>query len=115
MQFSHSMKKTHIALAFHPSAGKKSVCWAIGFALIQTDFKIQKLLKLNIKILVAGTGTGQQSIGSAVTFSGSSVDAIDLSKSSLSYALRKSKELRVKNINFSGGSFEIDFLERSMT
>lgn len=65
------------------------------------------------KILVAGTGTGQQSIGSAVTFSGSSVDAIDLSKSSLSYALRKSKELRVKNINFfQADLFEIDFLEK---
>lgn len=65
------------------------------------------------KILVAGTGTGQQSIGSAVTFSGANVDAIDLSKSSLSYALRKSKELRVKNINFfQADLFEIDFLEK---
>ena len=44
------------------------------------------------KILVAGTGTGQQSIGSSLAFSGGNVDAIDLSKSSLSYALRKSKE-----------------------
>ena len=65
------------------------------------------------KILVAGTGTGQQSIGSAVTFSGGNVDAIDLSKSSLSYALRKSKDLRVKNINFfQADLFEIDFLEK---
>lgn len=67
----------------------------------------------NPQILVAGTGTGQQAIGAATVINNCNVDAFDLSKSSLSYAIRKSKELDVKNINFfQADLFELDFLDR---
>ena len=50
-------------------------------------------------ILVAGCGTGQHSIGTAVRFKNSNVLAIDLSLSSLAYAKRKTEELSITNIN----------------
>ena len=52
------------------------------------------------KILIAGCGTGQHSIGTAKSFKGSEVLAIDLSLSSLAYARRKTDELDVKNIEY---------------
>lgn len=51
-------------------------------------------------ILVAGCGTGQHSIGTAVRFRSSKVLAIDLSLSSLAYAKRKTDELGVQNIEY---------------
>ena len=52
------------------------------------------------KILIAGCGTGQHSIGTAARFKGSKVLAIDLSLSSLSYAKRKTEELGIQNIDY---------------
>ena len=52
------------------------------------------------KILVAGCGTGQHSIGTAARFKGSNVLAVDLSLSSLSYAKRKTEELGIRNIEY---------------
>ena len=52
------------------------------------------------KILIAGCGTGQHSIGTATKFKHSQVLAIDLSLSSLAYAKRKTKELSIKNIDY---------------
>lgn len=52
------------------------------------------------KILVAGCGTGQHSIGTATRFSNCTVLAIDLSSSSLAYAQRKTEELGIKNIDY---------------
>ena len=51
------------------------------------DNKIKEVEAPNI--LIAGCGTGQHSIGTAVRFKASKVLAIDLSLSSLSYAKRK--------------------------
>jgi 2-polyprenyl-3-methyl-5-hydroxy-6-metoxy-1,4-benzoquinol methylase/Flp pilus assembly protein TadD len=58
-------------------------------------------------ILVAGCGTGQHSIGVANRIENSKIEAIDLSFSSLSYAIRKTKELEIKNIKY----FQADILE----
>ena len=58
-------------------------------------------------ILIAGCGTGQHSIGVATRIKDSKIEAIDLSFSSLSYAIRKTKELKVKNIKY----FQADILE----
>lgn len=55
------------------------------------------------KILVAGCGTGQHALAAATRFANSSVLAVDLSLSSLSYATRKSRELGVVNIDFMQG------------
>jgi len=59
------------------------------------------------EILIAGCGTGQHSLGTASRFSNSSVLAVDLSLSSLSYAIRKTQELAISNINY----MQADILE----
>ena len=51
-------------------------------------------------LLIAGCGTGQHSISTAVRFSRSKVLAVDLSLSSLAYAKRKTKELGIQNIEY---------------
>ena len=55
------------------------------------------------EILIAGCGTGVQSISVAKQFPRSNVVALDLSKSSLAFALRKTKELGISNINYVHG------------
>ncbi len=51
-------------------------------------------------ILIAGCGTGQQSIDAAHLFPQSKILAIDLSVSSLCYAKRKTEELGIRNIDY---------------
>ena len=55
------------------------------------------------EILVAGCGTGQHALTTASRFSNARVLAVDLSLSSLSYALRKTHELDVSNIEYVQG------------
>ncbi|MCH7865376.1 MAG: class I SAM-dependent methyltransferase [Proteobacteria bacterium] len=52
------------------------------------------------EILVAGCGTGQQALVIASRFLNARVLAVDLSLSSLSYALRKTNELGLSNIEY---------------
>jgi 2-polyprenyl-3-methyl-5-hydroxy-6-metoxy-1,4-benzoquinol methylase len=77
----------------------------------KTISDIVNSLKLNInnssiidvnhpKILVAGCGTGQHSISTALRFANSEVLAVDLSLSSLAYAKRKTQELGIANISY---------------
>ncbi len=54
----------------------------------------------NPKILVAGCGTGQHAIKTASMFLNAHVLAVDLSLASLSYAKRKTKELKISNIEY---------------
>jgi len=61
------------------------------------------------EILVAGCGTGQHALGTATRFSNARVLALDLSLSSLSYALRKTKEFEISNIEFA----QADIMELS--
>jgi cytochrome c-type biogenesis protein CcmH/NrfG len=57
----------------------------------------------DIDILIAGCGTGQESIESAQQFPASRVLAIDLSRSSLGYARRKTDEAGVTNVDYTQG------------
>jgi len=52
------------------------------------------------EVLIAGCGTGSQSILFALRFRGVRVLAIDLSLSSISYAKRKTQELGITNIEY---------------
>jgi 2-polyprenyl-3-methyl-5-hydroxy-6-metoxy-1,4-benzoquinol methylase len=52
------------------------------------------------QILVAGCGTGQHAISTALRFPGARVLAVDLSIASLAYAKRKTTELGVQNIEY---------------
>jgi 2-polyprenyl-3-methyl-5-hydroxy-6-metoxy-1,4-benzoquinol methylase len=51
-------------------------------------------------ILVAGCGTGQNAIGTALRFAGASVLAIDFSTKSLGYAKRKTREVGLQNVEY---------------
>lgn len=51
-------------------------------------------------ILIAGCGTGQQSIEAALKYKNCSVVAIDISTNSLAYAKKKSEEFGFKNIKY---------------
>lgn len=64
-----------------------------------------------LDILVAGCGTGQHSISTSKRFNECRVKAIDLSRSSLAYAIRKTQEQRIDNIEYLHG----DILEISDT
>jgi SAM-dependent methyltransferase len=52
------------------------------------------------RVLVAGCGTGQNAIATARRFPGASLIAIDLSRASLAYASRKTRELGVDGIDY---------------
>jgi SAM-dependent methyltransferase/tetratricopeptide (TPR) repeat protein len=52
------------------------------------------------EILVAGCGTGHEAAQLAAAFPAANVLAIDLSLSSLSYAVRKAREMKLTNITF---------------
>lgn len=54
----------------------------------------------DLDILIAGCGTGQQSIETARQFRDARVLAVDLSMASLCYAKRKTEELGIKNIEY---------------
>ena len=54
----------------------------------------------NPNILIAGCGTGQQSIGTAARFKNSTVLAVDISLASLAYAKRRTQELSFRNIDY---------------
>ncbi|MFV1851090.1 MAG: tetratricopeptide repeat protein [Thalassospira sp.] len=66
-----------------------------------------------LETLVAGCGTGQHAIQAASRFTNTSLVAVDLSLSSLSYALRKSREMNVSNIDYiQGDILELEKLDR---
>jgi SAM-dependent methyltransferase len=54
----------------------------------------------DLKVLVAGCGTGRHAIRTARRFAHAQVLAIDLSRASLAYAARKAAELKQENIRF---------------
>jgi tetratricopeptide (TPR) repeat protein/SAM-dependent methyltransferase len=53
-----------------------------------------------LRVLIAGCGTGQQSIEAALVYADAQVLAIDLSLASLGYAKRKTVELGLTNIDY---------------
>jgi Tfp pilus assembly protein PilF/SAM-dependent methyltransferase len=60
-----------------------------------------------VEVLVAGCGTGQHPISMAQTFRDARVLAVDLSLASLSYAIRKTRELGLGNVEYA----QADLLE----
>ena len=64
-------------------------------------------------VLVAGCGTGKHALGTASRFLNCNVLAVDLSLSSLSYAMRKTQELGITNIEYMQGDIlRLNQLER---
>jgi len=60
----------------------------------------RKLGKSEIDVLIAGCGTGQHAIETAQRFAGAKVLAVDLSLTSLAYALRKTRALERTNVEY---------------
>lgn len=56
-----------------------------------------------LNVLIAGCGTGDHPIRSALRFENARVVAVDLSRVSLAYALRKTRELSIENIEYLQG------------
>jgi tetratricopeptide (TPR) repeat protein/SAM-dependent methyltransferase len=54
----------------------------------------------DVDMLIAGCGTGQHPFQSALTFSGVQILAVDLSLTSLAYALRKSRAACMTNVDY---------------
>jgi tetratricopeptide (TPR) repeat protein/2-polyprenyl-3-methyl-5-hydroxy-6-metoxy-1,4-benzoquinol methylase len=71
---------------------------------LQSKFPLSPYKRLvddkNLRILVAGCGTGQHPIGSAQLIKGARLLAIDLSMASLAYAKRKTAELGIESIEY---------------
>jgi Tfp pilus assembly protein PilF/SAM-dependent methyltransferase len=71
-------------------------------ALLRAQFPFAQFEPLSndvtMELLVAGCGTGQESIEAAQQFPGARVLAIDLSRASLAYARRKSRAAGVANV-----------------
>mgnify|MGYP003391871877 CR=1 FL=1 len=57
----------------------------------------------NIKVLIAGCGTGKQVVQLASVLPRADITAVDLSSSSLAYAIRKTEEYNIDNITFLHG------------
>jgi 2-polyprenyl-3-methyl-5-hydroxy-6-metoxy-1,4-benzoquinol methylase len=55
------------------------------------------------RVLVAGCGTGQHAVATALRYPGGTVLAVDLSLASLAYAKRKSAELGIANVEYRQG------------
>ncbi len=58
------------------------------------------LPRSGVRILVAGCGTGRHAIQAALRFADSRVLALDLSLASLAYAVRKTREMELTNIEY---------------
>ena len=58
------------------------------------------------QILIAGCGTGEQVVGWSA-YKNAKITAIDLSNKSLAYSIRKSNELKLKNVNY----YHLDLLD----
>ncbi len=54
----------------------------------------------NISTLIPGCGTGRQPIETAMMYKNTDITAIDISASSLAYAVRKTKEFKIGNIRY---------------
>jgi Tfp pilus assembly protein PilF/ubiquinone/menaquinone biosynthesis C-methylase UbiE len=61
------------------------------------------ILHASIEILIAGCGTGRQPIHAALHFESVEVLAVDISKSSLAYAIRMARKYDAMNIRFMQG------------
>ena len=87
---------------------------SIGLALRGLNFDIGEYNSPeNPEILIAGCGTGQNVLETASGYKNARVLAIDLSLSSLSYAMRKTNELNISNIEYAQADImELGSLDR---
>jgi tetratricopeptide (TPR) repeat protein/SAM-dependent methyltransferase len=81
-------------------------CWVKTVATPGSGFPGERLGG-RPSILIAGCGTGQHSMETAKTYPNADILAVDLSLTSLGYALRKTREAKVANVRYA----QADILE----
>jgi len=88
----------------------------VGEVLQELEIKLsfnEEHFSVSPDILIAGCGTGQHALSTASRFKDCNILAVDLSLNSLSYAIRKTKELGVSNIEYMQADIlELNSLER---
>ncbi len=87
---------------FTKSELAKPIYKSIQNEVTKKDLTFSEVLKsptATPKVLIAGCGTGNQVIV-ASRYKNATITAIDLSSSSLAYAIRKTKEYRMENVTF---------------
>ena len=67
------------------------------------DERFTHIDNVKTRTLIAGCGTGQQSINTSQVFEKSDILAVDLSATSIAYAARKTKEYKINNIEYALG------------
>ena len=72
----------------------------LGGRFAHAQFQRMGKANADLDVLIAGCGTGQHSIEAALLFRGARILAIDLSRASLAYALRKTRELKIPGIEY---------------
>jgi ubiquinone/menaquinone biosynthesis C-methylase UbiE/Flp pilus assembly protein TadD len=80
-----------------------------NFIILPAHKVIAPKYKIKDKVLIAGCGTGQHIFHTFVANPHSEITAIDLSSSSLAYAIKKTREYGIKNVRF----FQADILKLS--
>lgn len=64
---------------------------------------LQLKQSINKDVLIAGCGTGQEVAHTSFRMPNASIDAVDLSRTSLGYACRKAQEQKITNVRFLHG------------
>lgn len=72
----------------------------LRFEKLPKPEKIVTSLARTPEILIAGCGTGQQPISMAIGMPYAKFTAIDISKQSIAYAIKRTKEHKIKNIKY---------------
>lgn len=70
---------------------------------VDLEFGVNASITEAPRVLVAGCGTGQHPIESSAAYRDAHITAIDLSLASLTYAIRKTRELGIQNIEYRQG------------
>ena len=89
-----------------PQSYKRSISQYLKDMTIKVSEDKDKSLEKK-HVLIAGCGTGKQAVEYALALKNVEIVAIDLSKRSLGYAMRKCKEYDINNIKF----FHCDILD----
>jgi 2-polyprenyl-3-methyl-5-hydroxy-6-metoxy-1,4-benzoquinol methylase len=85
---------------------RRSVAWSSVATFLRQRFPhadLDGIAEAPERILIAGCGTGRHSVSTAQRFPDASVLALDLSLTSLAYAARKTRELRIGNVEYRQG------------
>ena len=64
------------------------------------DYRFSHINKEKTKTLIAGCGTGKQVINTAQIYKNSDILAVDLSAASIAYAIRKTREYGLNNVEY---------------